>query len=165
MGLLDLLQDALGGNNPSAKFDQVAQTASTEQLGQGLAAAMRSDQTPPFSSMVGDLFGKSSPAQQAGLLNQILSTVGPAALSAVAGGALGRILSPGQTQVTPEQAAQVSPEQAQEIAAHAEQHQPAVVDQVSAFYAQHAGLIKTLGGAAVALTLAKMKENEGATRG
>jgi hypothetical protein len=34
---------------------------------------------------------------------------------------------------------------------------------VSQFYAQHSGLIKTLGGAAIAIALAKMKEN--ATRG
>lgn len=50
-----------------------------------------------------------------------------------------------------------------EIAAHAERSQPGVVDQVSQFYAQHAGLIKMLGGAALAVTMAKMKDN--ATRG
>jgi hypothetical protein len=120
---------------------------------------MRSDQTPPFSQMVGNLFEKSSASQQAGVLNQILATLGPAAVSAAAGGALGRVLAPGQTQLTPDQASQLTPAQVTEIASHAEQAHPGIVDQVGQFYAQHAGLIKMLGGAALAVTLAKMKEH------
>lgn len=164
MGLLDILQQAIGGNgSPEAHIDQVTQNASTGELGAGLAAAMRSDQTPPFGNMVGQLFGQSSPQQQAGVLNQILATLGPAAASALAGGVLGRVLQPGQTQVTPDQASHLSPAQVTEIAAHAEQQHAGVIDEVSQFYAQHSGLIKTLGGAAIAIALAKMKEN--ATRG
>lgn len=160
MGLLDILQNAiLGAGNPEQHFDQVAQHASPGELSAGLAGAMRSDQTPPFGDMVGQLFGQSSSTQQAGMLNRILATLGPAAASAIAGGALGKILSPGQTQVTPDQASQLSPAQVTEIAAHAEKAEPGVVDQLSEFYAQHAGLIKTLGGAALMITLAKMKEN------
>ena len=170
MGLMDILQSALAGSgaangaNAEQHFDQVTQHASTNELGAGLAGAMRSDQTPPFGDMVGKLFGQSSSAQQAGVLNQILATLGPAAASAIAGGALGRILSPGQAQVTPDQASQLSPAQVTEIAAHAEQAHPGVVDQVSQFYAQHSGLIKMLGSAALMVTLAKMKENA-TTRG
>ena len=158
MGLMDLLQQALGGNAEN-HFDQVAQQAPQAELGAGLAEAMRSDQTPPFGNMVSQMFGQSSPAQQAGVLNQILAALGPAAATALAGGALGRMLSPGQSQLTPEQASQLSPDQVQEIAAQAEQTHPGVVDQVSQFYAQHSGLIKTLGGAALAIALAKMKNN------
>ncbi|MDB5828261.1 MAG: hypothetical protein JWQ73_2481 [Variovorax sp.] len=170
MGLMDILESALAGNagaggaNAEQHFDQAAQHASTDELGAGLAGAMRSDQTPPFGDMVGKLFGQSSSAQQAGVLNQILATLGPAAASAIAGGALGRILAPGQTQVTPDQASQLSPAQVTDIAAHAEQTHPGVVDQVSQFYAQHSGLIKMLGSAALMVTLAKMKENA-TTRG
>ncbi len=163
MGLLDILQQAIGGGNADAHIDQVTQQASTGELGAGLAAAMRSDQTPPFGNMVGQLFGQSSPTQQAGVLNQILATLGPAAASALAGGVLGRVLQPGQTQITPDQASQLSPAQVTEIAAHAEQQHAGVVDEVSQFYAQHSGLIKTLGGAALMIAMAKMKEN--ATRG
>ena len=158
MGLLDLLQQALGGN-AETHFDQVAQQAPPEQLGAGLAAAMRSDQTPPFGDMVSQMFGQSSPTQQAGVLNQILAALGPAAATGLAGGALGRMLAPGQSQVTPEQASQLSPAQVSEIAAQAEQTHPGVVDQVSQFYAHHSGLIKVLGGAALAVALAKMKNN------
>lgn len=163
MGLLDILQQAIGPHNAEAHLDQVVQHASPDDLGAGLADAMRSDQTPPFGDTVGQLFGRSSPSQQAGVLNQILATLGPAAASALAGGLLGRMLQPGQTQLTPDQASQLSPAQVGEIAAHAEQQHAGVIDEVSRFYAQHAGLIKTLGGAAIAIALAKMKQN--ATRG
>jgi hypothetical protein len=161
MGLLDVLSQ-LAGNvaaDPHLHFDQVAQQASPDQLGQGLAAAFRSDQTPPFAQMVGQLFGQSNGSQQAGMLNQIIAALGPAALSGVAGGALGNLLAPGQTQVTPDQAAQLSPAQVQEIAAHAEQHQPGIVDQMGRFYADHPTLVKTLGGAALALILTRMKDH------
>ena len=161
MGLFDVLQQItqLTGANADQHFDQAATHASQDQFGTGLAAALRSDQTPPFGQMVGQMFGNSSPEQRAGLLNQVLATLGPAAASALAGGVLGRLLQPGQTQITPDQASQVSAAQASEIAAHAEQQHPGIVDAVSGFYAQHAGLIKTLGGAALMIALAKMKEN------
>lgn len=164
MGLLDLLQQALGGNtngnaNAEQHFDQVAQQASPSQLSAGLAETMRSKETPPFGHMVSQMFGQSSPTQQAGVLNQILSALGPAAATGLAGGALSRMLSPGQSQITPEQASQLSPTQVNEIATQAEQTHPGVVDQVSQFYGRHSGLIKVLGGAALAVAMAKMKNN------
>jgi hypothetical protein len=159
MGLLDILQSALSGSNPEQHFDNVTQNASQDQLGTALAGAMRSDQTPPFGDMVGQLFGHSSSTQQAGVLNQIIASLGPAALSGVAGGVLGKMLAPGQTQLTPDQASQLTPDQVSAIAAHAQNTQPGVIDEVSQFYAQHSGLIKMLGGAALAITMAKMKEN------
>lgn len=159
MGLMDILQNAMASGSPEQHFDRVAGSASTEQLGAGLAGAMRSDQTPPFGTMVGQLFGNSNPTQQAGVLNHILGAIGPGAFSGVAGGALTKLLSPGQSQITPDQATQLSASQVTEIAAHAEQTQPSIIDGVSQFYAQHSGLIKTLGGAALMVTLAKMKQN------
>lgn len=159
MGLMDILQNALSGNEPEKHFDQVAQNASRDQLGAGIAGALRSDQTPPFGNMVGQLFGHSSSTQQAGLLNQILGAIGPAAAASLGGGLLGKMLQPGQTQISPEQASQLSPAQVTEIANHAEQARPGVVDQVGNFYAQHSGLIKMLGGTALLVTMAKIKEH------
>lgn len=104
MGLMDILQSALQGNNAETHFDEVAQNASHDEPGAGLAGAMRSDQTPPFGDMVGQLFGHSSSTQQAGVLNQILGALGPAAFPGIAGGVLGRMLAPGQSQLTPDQA-------------------------------------------------------------
>ena len=105
MGLMDLLQQALSGN-AETHFDQVAQQAPPEQLGAGLAAAMRSDQTPPFGHMVSQMFGQSSPAQQAGVLNQILAALGPAAATALAGCALLGLAAPLAGETWP---AQLSP--------------------------------------------------------
>ena len=159
MGLMDILQNALSCNEPEKHFDQVAENASSEQLGAGIAGALRSDQTPPFGNMVGQLFGHSSSTQQAGLLNQILGALGPAAAASLGGGLLGKLLQPGQTQISPEQASQLSPAQVTEIATHAEQARPGVVDQIGNFYAQHSGLIKKLGGTALLVTMAKIKEH------
>ncbi|MEJ7618375.1 MAG: hypothetical protein WKF30_15740 [Pyrinomonadaceae bacterium] len=47
----------------------------------------------------------------------------------------------------------------QEIAAEAEQRDPSIVDRVSDLYAEHPTLIKTLGGAALAVILAKLAKD------
>ncbi|MEO5671799.1 MAG: hypothetical protein ABIR26_13990 [Ramlibacter sp.] len=156
MALFDIRQDA-GGDSIDTHFDDAARNASSEELGAGLAAAMRSDQTPPFGNMVGHLFGQSSSDQRAGLLNQILATLGPAVASGLGSGILGRLLRPGQHQITPDQASQITPAEATEIAEHAQQQHPGIIDEVGRFYAQHSGLVKTLGGAALAIALAQMK--------
>ena len=161
----NLLQQYLGGLNQNANpaqaendFDRVAQSVPRATVAQGVTQALRSDQTPPFSQMVGQLFGNSNPDQRAGMLNQLLASVGPSLLSSVAGGALGNILGGGQTRVTPEQASQLSPEQVQDIAAHAEQQNPGIVDQMGNFYSQHPTLVKALGGAALAIALGHMAQ-------
>ncbi len=159
----NLLQQYLGGANPghaqaADDFDRVAQQAPQEEVARGVTQALRSDQTPPFPQMVGQLFGNSNPDQRAGMLNQLLSSVGPSLLSSVAGGALGNILGGGQARVTPEQASQLSPEQVQDIAAHAERQNPGVVDQMGSFYSQHPTLVKALGGAALAIALGHMAQ-------
>lgn len=167
MGLLDMLQQYAnvgpGQSNPDAAdhFDKVAQTAPPGVVAQGISAAMRSDQTPPFGQMVGQLFEQASPQQRAAMLNQLLATLGPGALAGLAGGALGNVVptSGTATQVSPEQASQLSPQQIQQVAEHAEQHSPSVIDKMSDFYAQHPGLIKTLGGAALTIALAKISNN------
>lgn len=46
--------------------------------------------------------------------------------------------------------------QVEQIAAHAEKQNPSVVDATSNFYAQHSGLVKTLGSAALTIALAKI---------
>ncbi|WP_338415720.1 hypothetical protein [uncultured Sphaerotilus sp.] len=160
MNLMDILAQATGSNNVSnQQFDQVAQAAPSDLLAQGLASAFRSDQTPDIGAMVGQLFGGSSGSQQAGMLNQILATLGPAAAAALAGGALGRVLGPGNTQITPAQASQLSPQETEAIVAQANQVEPGIADKLANFYAEHPGLVKTLGGLAMAVALSKMKDH------
>ncbi len=166
-----LLSQFMGGGttaNTTDQFDKVAQSAPPDLLSQGLSAMFHSDQTPPFGQMAAQLFGQSNPTQQAGMLNQILGSMGPGVLASLVngaqGGGLGAILGQlthggaAPANITPDQASKLTPEQVQVIASHAEQHNPGIVDQISGFYAQHAGLIKTLGGAALTIALTKMAE-------
>ena len=138
----------------SAHFDQVAENASPQVLGQSISDTLRSDQTPPLGQMVSDMFAKATPQQQAGMLNQILSSVSPSVLASL-GGAAGP-LAAGSTQLTPQQASQLSPQQVQDLANHAEKQDPGVVDKVGSFYGQHPELIKGLGAMALAVLLGKM---------
>jgi len=60
--------------------------------------------------------------------------------------------------ITAEQAAQVTPEDVGQIAAEAEKHDPSIIDSLSEFYARNPALVKTLGGAVLAIALAKIHE-------
>src|SRR5215475_4974232 len=165
MSLLDSLTDVLNqyrnsstqnSVNASEHFDQVSQAAPPNLIAEGLAAVFHSDRTPAFGNLVGSLFSQSSGEQKAGLLNQLLASVGPSTLSQLAGGGALASLLGGAKQITPEQANQISPEAVQQIATHAEKSDPSIIDKASAFYAEHPTLIKTLGGAALSIALAKV---------
>lgn len=142
-------------------FDQVAQQASPEIVGQSISDALRSDATPSLGQMVSQVYSNADPHQQAGMLNQILGSLGPGALSALGGGALGGILGQltaagGTPQITPQQASQISPSQVQDLANHAEQHSSGVFDALGRFYAEHPDLVRTLGTAALTVAMAKI---------
>ena len=128
-------------------------------LGSGLAEAFRSDQTPPMGDMVSQLFGQSSGQQQAGMLNQILASLGPAATAALAGGALSRVMAPGGQAISAEQASRLSPSEVRDVVTQAQQQSPGLADQLGRFYADHSGLIKVLGGAALLVAMTKMKDH------
>jgi hypothetical protein len=159
MGLLDTLTQAIGNKDGTQQFEQIAQNAPSDALAKGLSAAFASDQTPAIGSMVAQLFGQSNGAQQAGMLNQLIGTLGPGVMSGLAGGVLGNIMRPGQTQITPDQAAQLTPQQVQDVVNHANDVHPGVADQLGQFYAQHRGLINTLGGIAATVAMMKMKDH------
>lgn len=163
MNLMDtLLQQATNmlGAKAEEHFETHAQSASGSILGQSIASMFRSEDTAPFGNMVVQLFGQSNAAQQAGMLNQLLAAAGPALLSSSAGGVLGQLMAPGANQLTPAQASQLSPADVEQIAAQAEHVNPCVVDRIGHFYAEHPTLIKTLGSAALAVALAKLREHQ-----
>ena len=173
-----LLNQYLGGTPPSPAqaqdhYDQAAAAAPTSVLSSALSAMFRSDQTPPFGQMAGQIFGQSNPNQRAGMLNSIITGMGPAVLGSLAGqlgggglgGVLGQILHGGAggnatPTITPDQASQITPDQVQVIANHAEQHNPGIVDQVSDFYAKHPEVVKAAGGVALAVALSKMAQHQ-----
>ncbi|MES2015691.1 MAG: hypothetical protein V4484_04285 [Pseudomonadota bacterium] len=163
----NLLQQYLGGSaNANASraledFEHVARNAPRSAMAQGVSEALRSDQTPPFAHMVGQLFDKSDPTQRAGMLNQLLRGAGPGLLNSVAGGALSHLLhgTDATAAITPEQAATMSPDQVRQIAEQAEQHNPGIVERMGDFYAEHPQLVKTIGGAALAIVLGRVAQS------
>ena len=166
MGLLDdmkgLLTQYASGATPSGDagghFQQVAQSVDSGTLAQGIAAAMRSDQTPPFAQLVSQLFASGSGDQKLAMLNTLLSNVSPeqrAQLTALVPG-----LGSGAA-VTSEQVATVSPAAVQSLAQRVEQHNPGIVDKMSSLYAAHPTLVKTLGTAAMMIAMRKIAEHHG----
>ena len=159
MGLLDVLAQAMGSDDHSTAFKQVAQDAPPDVLSKGLAEAFRSERTPDIGSMVGQMFGQSSGQQQAGMLNEIINSLGPAVAATLGGGVLGKVLQPGQTQLTPAQASQLNPQEVQDVVNHAHEASPNIADQLADFYANHKGLVNTIGGLAASVAMMKMKDH------
>jgi hypothetical protein len=160
MTLLDILNQALTRHDlKDDDIDRVADHATRAELGDGIAEAFRSDQTPPMGDMVSSLFGASDGAQRAGALNKVIAALGPAVVAGLASGALAKWLRPGQTQITPAQAKELPPDVIRDVVTEAQARKPELADQLGAFYAQHSGLIKTLGAGALLIALAKMKQN------
>ena len=113
--------------------------------------------------MIGDLFGRSDPQQRAGILNQIIQSVGAGGLASIAGGVLGRVLGGAGANaptITPEQASSISPKDAAVIAEDAEKKDPSILDRAGEFYAEHPDLVKGLGAAALAIALGRMHSGQ-----
>lgn len=181
MSILDILSQAIAANNPDQHFDKVVAHAPANELGKGVAEAFRSDKTPEIGQMVGQLFGNSNSSQQAGMINQVIASLGPAAFAALAGGVLSRLAQTGgmpagqaapqasaptapsvsaaPVQITPAQASTLSTDQVKDIVNSAQKQNPDLAEQLGKYYAEHSGLIKTLGAAALAITMARMKNN------
>jgi len=168
-------------------FDTFSQAAPQTAIADGLSAAFRSEQTPAFGNMVGQLFNQSNGQQRASILNTLLAVAGPMILQKImsrgagagntgasgssgAGGGLGSLIDliggatsntgGGVPQITPEQAEQISPEAVADIAQEAEKKDPSVIDQISNVYSQHPDLIKTLGAAALTVALASIASRQ-----
>jgi len=179
-GVLDRYAEGGPSRPPDAAvhedFDRFAQAAPPDAVADGLSAAFRSDQTPPFPQMASQLFGRASATQRANILNMLLTTVGPLVVQQILarrqrgtaasgqGGVLGQILRGGSSapQVTPEAADQLDPQDIEDIAKEAEKKDPSVIDKISQVYAQQPQLVKMLGGAALAIVLGRMAQKRGA---
>jgi len=153
----NLLGQYLGGGANTAQasddFDRAAQSAPRDTLAQGLAQALRSDQTPPFPQMLAQMFGNSNPDQRAGMLNQLIAGAGPGLL-----GKLGGLFGGNGGKITPEQASQVSEQQIKEIAEQAQKENPGILDRMGEFYAEHPTAVKAIGATALAVALGAMAQ-------
>jgi hypothetical protein len=129
-------------------FHQIATSTPQDVLSQGLNDAFNSSQTPPFAQMVGQMFGHADSQQKSGIIGALLGGLGAGAHPALAQAGIN---------ASPEQATQLSTDQVQQIATQAQQSNPGVVAQMSNFYAQHPVLVKSLGAAAMAIVLGRMR--------
>lgn len=163
MGLLDSVKGMLeqygsGGvptGDAAAHFQQVAQSVDSGTLAQGIAAAMRSDETAPFAQLVSQLFSAGSSDQKLAMLDTLLAAASPqqrAQLSALIPG----LDAAGTTSGV--QPTAISPAAIQTLAQHVEQHDSAIVEKMSSLYAAHPTLVKTLGTAAMMIALRKIAE-------
>jgi hypothetical protein len=164
-GVLDTYHSAEPQQAPATvdrDFDRLSQVAPREAVADGLAAAFRSDATPPFPQMLGQMFGRSAGPQRASILNTLMATVGPAVLQQILSRRGRPQPAPAGAPVTPEAADQVSPEEVEELAKHAEQRDPSILERISKTYAEQPQIIKTLGAAALTVALARIAQKRGA---
>ena len=161
VGIFDQYRNASVANPPQnvqQDYQRAAEAVPSSHLADALGEAFRSGETPPFGQMLSNLFANSNPDQRAGILNHLLSTVGPSALGSLGLGSLGGLLRGANANVSPEQANQVSPEDVQQLATHAEKQNPAIIDHASQFYSQHPQLVQALGAGSLALIMSHLSK-------
>jgi hypothetical protein len=165
MAVLDDVKELLGkyaaGAAPTgdagAHFQQVAQSVDSTTLAGGIAAALRSDKTPPFSQLVSKLFASGSGEQKAAMLSTLLSAL-PADQRAKISSMIPGLAGASADLRTPA-AEGVSANDVQKLAQHVENHDGGIVDKMSALYAAHPMLVKTLGAGAMAIAMQKIAQN------
>ena len=169
MGLLDVLaQYQHRPNQPPPQvlddFDQVANAASPDDLAPGLADAFHAEETPPFEQMVGQLYERSDDDTRAGLLNEIVQSLGGghALATGAAGGAFGGILGDlirrrqGREAINPRDVHNVPASEIEHAAAEARRQNPSIVENISRFYARHPQLVQMLGQTALSILMSGM---------
>jgi hypothetical protein len=130
-------------------FGELLKRVPRESFAIALAAAFRSDETPPFGQMVAHIFSQSKDEQKAGVLNQLLAINPPEASDELL-----RFLS--SRNITPDEAKSVQPSQVERIATEAARKEPAIVDRIARYYLEHPNLLKTLGGGPLAIAIRRL---------
>ena len=137
-----------------AHFQQVAESVDSGTLAGGIADALRSDKTPPFSQLVSQLFGSGSGEQKSAMINTLLSAI-PAEQRAKLSSMIPGLTGIGD-KITTSATKNFSVTDVEKLAKHAEQQDGTVVDKMGAIYAQHPALFKTLGAGALAIAMRAM---------
>jgi hypothetical protein len=134
-------------------FDRVAREADADEIGVGLADALKSEATPPAEQMVGHLYERSDPATRAGLLNEILGSIGTGTVAGGALGALLRRLGPRQG-ISPQDVRDIPARDVEAATAEAARRNPSVIETIGRYYSRHPQLVQTLGQAALSILMA-----------
>jgi hypothetical protein len=138
-------------------FNNVVKRAPEDAIAQAIADAFRTDENASFAPIVADLFLHSDAELRDGLLNILMGHIGRDTKRVLSNAGLFG-LDPDSRQVAEEMITQLSPEAIEIIAAEAEQRDSCVVDQVSAFYAQHTEVVSKLGAQAVVSVLTQIAQ-------
>jgi hypothetical protein len=145
-------------------FDRFAGSAPPAALQEGLAEAFRSGQTPPFPNMLSQLFGRSPAMQKNNVLGTLIASLGPMLVSQIlarhGANRAARQLETGTTRLPPEVVEEIPASSIEAVAAEAEKKDPSIVDRISEFYADQPKLIKTLGGLALVVAMAKVAQGQ-----
>ena len=144
--------------NVQQDYQRTAEVIPASHLADALSEAFRSSETPPFSQMLTKLFANSTPDQRAGILNHLLSAVGPLALGSLGLGSLGGSLRSGNARVSADQAMQVSSEDVEQLSEHAEKQNPSIIDHAGQFYSQHPKLVQALGAGSLAFIMSHLSK-------
>jgi len=163
MGLLDdvtgMLTQYAAGSTPAgdaaSHFDQMAGSVNPSAIAQGIAAALRSSDTPPFAQMVSSLFANGNADQKMAMLDTLLSSVPPEQR------ARRSALIPGLGSVSSGTASPnaLPPSAVQSLAEKVEQHDAGIIEKMSELYAAHPTLVKTLGSVAMMIAMRKIAEH------
>jgi hypothetical protein len=163
MGLLDDIKGLLSGykageapaGDAAAHFQQVAQSVDSGTLANGIAAAMRSDQTPPFAQMVSQLFASGNGDQKTAMVNTLLSSVSSGQRTQLASmiPGLGALAAGSGASAAASAASALTPDNVKTLAQHAEKNDAGIIDKMSTLYAAHPALVGTLGTAAMTIAM------------
>ena len=156
-GLLGQYMDAQNHDRADQDFDEISRHAPRDAMAGGLAEAFRSDRTPPFGNMLGQLFGNSNSNMKASLLNTLIAAAGPQVLSAIlarhSGSDVPKQMNVQSGHLGPAEADRIPASAVEELADEAQKRDPNVIDRISDFYAEHPTLVKSLGTAALTVAM------------
>ena len=97
-----------------------------------------------LGDLVGRLFANSSDTQKQGLINQVMSVLGPQG-SAIAADTLGVSPAEGTSGYSEQDAANISPEQVRALIEQARPFAPELADRLGGFYSEHQDLLHRVG--------------------
>ena len=164
MGLMDVLSHYSGQpNRPPPEvlhdFELVAQEAPEEDLEYGIEEAFRSDETPPFEQMLGQLFEYSDDEHRAELVNELQDSMAPAALAGLSSGPLIDLIrraAQNRRSVGPREVRNIPPTEIEHVAAEAAKQNPSLIQRMSRFAARNPQLVARLGQAALTIAMSTM---------
>ncbi len=131
-------------------------TDADDSLRRGLVAVLRSDEAPPFSQVVSQLYDRAGIRSRIGMLACMLRRVTPKAAAVIAAGAfLPCFTRTGwrETAVTADDALAATSSQVADLARYAEQSDPGVVEQVCQLLVQDPSLLAVVASIVLAVVM------------